>query len=272
MKADLHIHTIYSDGLLKPKQVVEKAFGLGLKVIAITDHDTVDGVLPAINEAKKYPGLEIIPGIELSTDLNGEEIHILGYYLDYNDSYLRTKLMSFQKNRRKRVERIILKLKNMGIDISIEDIKSQGSSLGRPHVALALMEKGHANSIREAFENYLSTGKPAYVPKEKLTPFSAISLIKQNKGIPVIAHPGLLENQGVINELINYGIMGIEVKHKDHSQAQIAYYIKLALDNNLLLTGGSDTHGENPLILGSFDIPLEYVNKLKETKKALITK
>lgn len=272
MNIDLHVHTTFSDGLLTPEQIIAMAFKLNLKAIAITDHDTFNGISPALNEAKKYTELEVIPGIELSTDWADEDVHILGYYLDYNDMNLRTTLFNFQQKRRKRVERIIAKLKNMGVDICIDDVcaKSQGSSLGRPHIALALIEKGYANSVQEAFENYLNRGKPAYVPREKLTPFNAINVIKKNKGIPVLAHPGLLKNCHTINELIEYGIMGIEVIHKDHNQAQTAYYTKLALDNNLLLTGGSDSHGENPLLLGSLDIPFEYFIKLKEAKRALI--
>lgn len=269
MCIDLHIHTIFSDGLLTPEQVVNKAIKLNLKAIAITDHDTVDGIRPALNEAKKYTEFEVVPGVELSTDWHSEEIHILGYYIDHNDLNLRTALVSFQQKRSERVEKIIAKLKNMGIDISIKDVyaKSKGTSLGRPHIALALVEKGYVGSVQEAFKNYLNKGKPAYVPKEKLTPFSAIDIIKQSSGIPVLAHPGLLEDSSIINELISYGIMGIEVVHKNHNKAQVDYFTKLALNNNLLLTGGSDSHGETPLLLGSFDIPLDYFYRLKEIKR-----
>ncbi|AEE91445.1 PHP domain protein [Tepidanaerobacter acetatoxydans Re1] len=271
MCIDLHIHTTFSDGLLTPEQVVNKAIKLNLKAIAITDHDTVDGIRPALNKAKNYTEFEIVPGVELSTDWNSEEVHILGYYIDYNDSNLKTVLLSFQQKRMKRVDKIIARLKNMGIDISIEDVcaKSKGSSLGRPHIALVLVEKGYVCSVQEAFKDYLSKGKPAYVPKEKLTPFSAIDIIKQSSGIPVLAHPGLLEDDSIINELISYGIMGIEVIHKNHNKAQVDYYTRLALDNNLLLTGGSDSHGETPLLLGSFDVPLNYFYKLKAIKKFL---
>lgn len=271
MKIDLHIHTTYSDGLLTPAQVIREAFRLNLKAIAITDHDTIDGISPALNEAEKYHGLEVIPGVELSTDLDGEEVHILGYYLNYNDLNLRTTLVSFQQERKARLEKIITKLNSIGVDISIKDVfvKSHGASLGRPHVALAMIEKGYAGSVQEAFEKYLNKGKPAYVPREKLTPLNAINIIKQSNGIPVLAHPGLLGDQSIINKILEYGIMGIEVIHSDHSPAQTAHYKKLALDNNLLLTGGSDSHGETPLLLGSLDVPLKYASKLKEAKKAL---
>ncbi|NLZ54042.1 MAG: phosphatase, partial [Thermoanaerobacteraceae bacterium] len=167
------------------------------------------------------------------------------------------------------LEKILIKLNNIGIQISIKDVykKAQGSSLGRPHVALALIEKGYVNSIQEAFEKYLGKGRPAYVPREKLTPFDAIKIIKKSNGIPVLAHPGLLENDSIIPELISNGLMGIEVIHKDHTQTNTAHYTKLALENNLLLTGGSDSHGEVPLLLGTLDVPLEYVSKLRKVKK-----
>lgn len=268
MKVDFHVHTTFSDGLLTPEQVVKKAFTLNLQAIAITDHDTVDGILPAIIESKKHAGFEVIPGIELSTHWQNQEVHILGYYINYEDLNFKRHLLGLQQNRKERLEKMLTKLNDIGIHINIKDVykKSHGSSLGRPHIALVLIEKGYVSSIQEAFEKYLGKGKPAYVPRKKLTPFNAINIIKKSNGIPVLAHPGLLENQSIIPELIINGIMGIEVIHKDHSQADTAYYTKLALENNLLVTGGSDSHGENPLLLGTLNVPLEYLNKLKEAK------
>jgi len=269
MKVDLHVHTTFSDGLLTPQQVVKKAFKLNLQVIAITDHDTVDGVLPALIEAKNYKRPEVIPGIELSTHWNDQEVHILGYYIDFEDINLKKQLLDLQQNRIKRLEIILAKLNDVDVQINYEDVfkYSRGTSVGRPHVALALIEKGYVSSIKEAFEKYLGKGRPAYVPRKKLTPFDAIKIIKKSNGIPVLAHPGLLENDSIISELISDGIMGIEVIHKDHSQGDTAYYTKLALENNLLLTGGSDSHGEDPLLLGTLNVPLEYAIKLKEAIK-----
>ncbi|MCG1011792.1 PHP domain-containing protein [Tepidanaerobacter sp. GT38] len=269
MKVDLHIHTTYSDGLLTPEQVVKKAIDRNLQAIAITDHDTVDGILPAIIEARKYEGFEVIPGIELSTYYDGQEVHILGYYIDYKDLNLKKELLDLQQNRQQRLEKIIYKLNNIGVLINIKDVqeKARGSSVGRPHVALALIEKGYVTSIKEAFDKYLSKGRPAYVPRKKLTPSDAIKLIKNSDGIPVLAHPGLLENDSIIHELIESGIMGIEVIHKDHTQIHTDCYTKLALENNLLLTGGSDSHGEEPLLLGTLNVPIEYVTKLKDKAK-----
>jgi len=271
MKVDLHIHTTFSDGKFTPEQVVKKANELKLYAIAITDHDTVDGILPAIIESKKYKGLEIIPGIELSTYHGDQEVHILGYYIDYGDLNLKNQLLELQQHRKKRLEKILAKLNNIDVNISINDVNkySDGTSVGRPHIAQALIEKGYVSSIKEAFDKYLGKGRPAYVPRKKLTPFEAIKLIQNSNGIPVLAHPGLLEDDSIIYELINNGILGIEVIHKDHTQDDTNRYIKIALEHNLLLTGGSDSHGEEPLILGSLNIPLEYAIKLKKAAEIL---
>lgn len=173
MSADLHIHTIYSDGLLTPEEVVEKARGLHLKAIAITDHDTVDGITPALNAAKEYIDLEIIPGIELSTEWRGEEVHVLGYYLNYKNFRLKTTLLNLQNERRIRAKKIVKKLENIEIGISLEDvyIKSKGSSIGRPHIASVLVDKGYAGSVEEAFEKLSNQGEACICPEKKTYPF-----------------------------------------------------------------------------------------------------
>ena len=178
MRADLHLHTTFSDGKLTPQQVVKEAWKL-------------DGVPLALDEAKKYSNLEVIPGIELSTDWGGQEIHILGYYIDYDDVNFKAVLSKLQQRRENRIEKIVEKLKDININISFYEVskKSSGSSLGRPHVASVLIEKGYAASVKDAFSKYLGRGKPAYVPRGKLTPFDAIDMVKQSKGIPVLAHP-----------------------------------------------------------------------------------
>lgn len=268
MYVDLHVHTTFSDGLLAPQQVVKKAFELKLKAVAITDHDTVKGIQPALDAAKSYKGIEVVPGIEFSTEYFGEEVHILGYYIDFCDKNLNEFLTDLQEGRKKRIYKIVSKLQSLRIDIFEDEVfaKSKGASIGRPHVAMVLCDKGYVNSIEEAFEKYLSKDAPAYVPKEKITPFYAVDLIYKKHGIPILAHPGLLKNKNIVSELISYGIKGIEVIHKDHTKEDIQLYAKLAKDNNLLLTGGSDSHGETPLLLGSFNVPVEYFYKLKEMK------
>lgn len=268
MKIDLHIHTTFSDGKLTPAEVVRKSRALGLKAIAITDHDTVDGIPWAIDEAKKYKDIEVVPGIEINTYYDGQEIHILGYYIDYDTTELKNILLNLLQKRLARAVRIAEKLKKLGIDISFDEIneKATGPSLGRPHIAQILIEKGYAESMEEAFEKFLNPGRPAFVPRYKLTPFNAIDIIKKSKGIPVLAHPGLLYKTQIIKELVDYGIMGIEVYHKDHTSAQVKSLIDFATRKKLLMTGGSDSHGESPLLLGTLDVPWEFLPKLKHQK------
>ncbi|WP_422448737.1 PHP domain-containing protein [Thermoanaerobacterium sp. DL9XJH110] len=268
MKVDLHIHTVFSDGLLTPGQVVNEAHRLNLKAIAITDHDTTDGIPEAVEQAKKFPAMEVIPGIEINSYYNDEEVHILGYYIDYKGSYLKGVLQNLQAKRVKRAMTIVEKLKEMDINVSFENVrkKARGPSIGRPHIAAVLVENGYADSIEDAFEKYLNPGRPAYVPREKLTPFDAVDIIKKAEGIPVLAHPGLLEKKEIIDQLVEYGIMGVEAYHKDHSKQQTDYFIKFASSRGLTITGGSDSHGECPLLLGTVDASFECVRELKKLK------
>ncbi|KXG76892.1 Phosphoribosyl 1,2-cyclic phosphate 1,2-diphosphodiesterase [Fervidicola ferrireducens] len=270
MRVDLHIHTIYSDGTLTPEQVVDKAFSLKLRAIAITDHDTVEGIEPALNRAKEYLSFEVIPGIEINSFYLDEEVHILGYYIDWKSSILRLTLKALQEERIERTKRIIEKLKDLGIEINLEDISEKAScaSIGRPHIAMALVEKKVVSSIEEAFEFYLDKGKPAYVPREKITPYYAVDIVKKSGGISVLAHPGKVKNQSIVKSLINYGIQGIEVYHKDHDEEKVQYYQSIAAKYGLLMTGGSDCHGK-PLIMGSQPVPYEYVAQLKQLKKRI---
>lgn len=267
MKADLHIHTTFSDGLLTPEQVVEKAHALKIPAIAITDHDTLQGIPPALKLSKKYP-LTIIPGIEISTNYKEREVHILGYYIDFKDAHFQEILVNLQKKRVKRAKMIIEKLQKLSLDISFSEIeqKSQGSSIGRPHIAEILCKKNYVKNIKEAFEKYLGKGKPAYVPRETLSPFEAIDLIKQNGGLPVLAHPGLVKNHNVVMDIIDYGLIGIEVYHKEHNYFQCKFYKKLAQKNNLIITGGSDCHGHKPLQIGKYGVDLKWVKKMHKIK------
>lgn len=268
--ADLHIHSTFSDGQMSPEQIIRKARKLNLMAISITDHDTISGIYPAIHLAKNLNSIEIIPGIEISTDYKRQEVHILGYYIDYNSKYLKSVLDDLQLNRVIRTEKIVKKLNNIGIDITIKEVKiqSKGPSIGRPHIADVLKQKGYVNTRKEAFELYLNRNKPAYVPRSKLSPFTAINIIKRSKGIPVLAHPGHLQNQEIISKLKNHGLEGLEVFHRDHSLKQSFYYKQFALQNNLLITGGSDCHGQEPIQLGRYGIDKASLMKIKEyTKK-----
>ncbi|MGB9840749.1 PHP domain-containing protein [Thermovenabulum sp.] len=267
MKVDLHIHTNFSDGKLTPEEIVDKAIEFKLKAIAITDHDTVDGIKFAMDKARFYPFLEVVPGIEINTDFEEEEIHILGYYIDYQKPFLQEKLRELQKKRENRIQDMVEKLNKLNIDIKIEEVEkeAEGPSIGRPHVARVLVKKGYVSSVEEAFSLFLDRGKPAYVPRYKLSPEEAIELIKKSGGIPVLAHPGLIKSNEIIIKIIFKGIQGIEVYHKEHNEEAVRFFMELARKHNLLMTGGSDCHGD-PLILGSLPVPYDFLIKLKEYK------
>lgn len=267
MLADLHIHTNFSDGLLSPEKVVREAKKAGLTVIAIADHDTVDGVAPAIIEAKKV-GIEVIPAVELSTDIPQTEIHILGYFIDHKSHELKGLLKRIQEDRTQRIHKIVNKLKDAGVEIDIKrvlELAGEGSA-GRPHVARVLVEAGKVANIGEAFAKYLGLGCPAYVPHFKLTPVEAIETINKNGGIPVLAHPAVSNRDDMIGDLVSAGLKGIEVYYSKHSDAAIKHYLGIAKKYGLLVTGGSDFHGKNMMrdvYLGMIRVPDEDVERLK---------
>jgi len=263
--ADLHLHTDRSDGVLSPEQIVIQANHNGLSAIAITDHDTLEGIKPALSAGKRY-NVEIIPGLELSAESEGEEIHILGYFLDWQKDQLLKRLSKFREARQIRALQMIGRLKQLGMDIQQSEVFNQTDSnyVGRPHIAVALVKNGYAETISEAFDRFIGNNAPAYIPKEAFTPSEAINLILDAEGIPVLAHPSMLKRD-VLGELISYGLMGIEAIHSYHTLQLSNYYIDLAKHHNLLITGGSDYHGfENSRrTLGNIRIPYEYVEILK---------
>lgn len=268
MSADLHIHTTFSDGTLTPAEIVREAKKAGLKTIAITDHDVVDGIEEARREAQRV-GIEVIPGIEITTEIPGYEIHILGYYIDYNSPELSQILKKIQEDRSARIGRIVAKLDKLGVKIDTQrvlEVAGRGSA-GRPHVARVLLEAGYVKSIREAFNRYLDYKAPAYEPHYKLTPPEAIKLILSAGGIPVYAHPGTSKCDHLIPDLIGSGLLGLEVYHTGHGQTKTKHYLRLAQKYGLLVTGGSDFHGlgsGRETGLGSIAISDELVEKLKE--------
>jgi predicted metal-dependent phosphoesterase TrpH len=271
MPADLHIHSNFSDGLLSPEEIVRKARDSGLTVISITDHDIVDGIEPAIAEGEKL-GIKVIPGIEFTTDLPDTEIHILGYYIDYKTKWLKELLLKIREDRTNRIYKISEKLKKLGIDINAEDVLAlaEKGSVGRPHVARLLLEKGIVKSIQEAFNKYLDNDAPAYVPHFRLTPAEAVETIVKAGGIPVYAHPAVSNKDEIIPELMAKGLAGIEVYYSKHSDAQVKHYKSLAKKYGLLMTGGSDYHGfgtARDVPLGSARLPDDCVSKLEERNK-----
>jgi len=269
MSVDLHLHTKASDGSLSPKKVVYKAKKLNYKAISITDHDTVSGLDEAIKNGKKI-NLEIIPGIEFNTKYKGFEVHILGYFIDYHNKNLINATKKLHDSRVNRVKNIVNKLNEMGIKITNNDIfsLSDGGAVGRSHVARVLKNKNYVETFSEAFEKYLAIGKEAYVERYRLKPDEAINIIKKAGGIPVLAHPGLIENDKIVNKMLSMGVEGIEAYYYEHNLNETNKYIKLANDNDLLITGGSDDHGpgnKDGARLGKMKIDYKLVEALKNS-------
>lgn len=269
--ADLHIHTDCSDGTFSCQDVVRKSLASGLSCISITDHDSVEAVDPARASAENK--LEILPGVELSAEYAGQEIHILGYLIDYKDDGFLNRLESMRRVRIQRVYDICAKLKQQGIEIDPEDVFALAGkgSVGRLHVARVMCEKGVIFSIPEAFYNYIGDKGLAYVGKLKITPKEAVELIREIKGIPVLAHPHIIKDQNLIKEFIKDGIMGLEAFYPEYSESQTRQYQQMAEHHNILITGGSDFHGtaRQESCLGKVKLGYEYVEKLKEAKCAL---
>ncbi|MPM18153.1 Phosphoribosyl 1,2-cyclic phosphate 1,2-diphosphodiesterase [bioreactor metagenome] len=274
MPADLHIHTTASDGRLSPEEVLSKAAKYGLSYIAITDHDTVDGLISIKNNSLKS-NLVVIPGIEFSIDLPEHEVHVLGYYIDPFDKQLQEQLLTITDDRRKRIEKIVVRLNAIGYKITYEEILNstkETSSIGRPNVARVLVEKGYFQTVAQVFEQLLYKNGPVYIPHYKLKPQQAIELINRCGGIPVLAHPGLIGDDNIVLKMIEYGICGLEAFHPKHSKEQRNKYAQLADGYKLLVTGGSDFHGipsRYPEELGVFTVPDELALSLQRYSQAL---
>ncbi|MDP8233735.1 MAG: PHP domain-containing protein [Candidatus Saelkia tenebricola] len=265
--ADLHVHTIYSDGTFSPLEVIDFAKKVDLSCVSITDHDAVGGIEEGISEGKKQ-NIEVIPGIELTVDYNNIEVHVLGYFIDYKNPEFLKRLKYLRNIRKKRFLQMVEKLKEFGINIEADTLinKNKVSSIGRLHLARELYQKGHVSSIKEAFARYIGDGKPCHVKKEPLTPNEAVSMINDLGGVSVLAHPLLLRNDDLVQELIAQGIEGIEVYHFDSSDSVKEKYLALAVKHNLVVTGGSDCHGKakDNVLLGKTKMPYEVVDKLKK--------
>lgn len=254
---DLHIHSTASDGTFSPKQILQLAKELNLGAISITDHDTLAGSKEALRLGIPSP-VKFLTGVEISTSppksflCDSGSLHILGYAIDLDDPDLNQALKVLQESRENRNPHIIQRLRQMGIDISLKEIHDAigNGQIGRPHIAQVMVKKGFAESIQAAFDNYLGKGKPAYVDKFRIDSDKAIAIIRGAKGVPVLAHPGLISYdtdsalENLILTLKSVGLKGIEVFYPEHSPSQAAYYEKLARRYGLLMTGGSDFHGD----------------------------
>lgn len=270
---DLHVHTNVSDGLLSPFQVVSEASESGLAAIAITDHDTMDG-LPYAEAAGRKHGIEVVPGVELSAGYGGTEFHILGYYCDPNNPFLKKTLKAVRRSRYDRMMKMLEKLKKLGIEIELKEVLQvvKGQMLGRPHLAITLCIKGYCKTPAEAFKKYIGFDGPAYVERMKFSPYDAIFMIRNARGIPVLAHPGFYKEDKLIPSLVRAGLLGIEVFHPDHLMVSNYRYMRIAKKYNLLVTGGSDYHGSHlgtATTIGAVTVDYSYLEKLKNVSSAI---
>jgi predicted metal-dependent phosphoesterase TrpH len=266
MGLDLHVHSIASDGSLTPTQLLEEALLVGLDGIALTDHDTVDGIEEAI-EAGEQRGFPVIPGIELTTDYLGQEVHVLGYGIDPNMPRLRTKLGRIIDSRVERAHGMVKRLQRAGINLSWEEVHSQapGKFIGRPHIYAALKAGGWIgdDSLRDAFRYYLGVNGIAYLPHREIEAPEAVGLIRAAGGLPVLAHPGRMETLKIIESLVQFGLGGIEVYYPSHSESETNKFLRLAERFGLIATGGSDYHGANGHAgLGEAQAPIELLKLL----------
>ena len=263
-RADLHAHTFFSDGLLSPEALVERAVERGLSALAVTDHDTVEGLGRSRLAAGRQ--LELVPGIELSSAMDGLDLHILGYYLDPEHAPLRARLERFQDERRERAVRMMQRLEALGAPIDPESVFELAGPgvVGRPHVAGALLRAGHVASMDEAFKRFLGPGGAAFVPRPAFHPREAIALIHEADGVSVLAHPGGAMGDEVLERLVAVGLRGVEVWHPQHNPATVRRYRALASRLRLLESGGSDFHGHpRGADLGDMQVPLSALDALK---------
>jgi len=267
MATDLHIHTIYSDGTLTPAQAVEEGLHLGLKAIAIADHDTVDGTVEALAAAEGLP-LEVLPAVEINVEEQGQEIHILGYFFELNYAQLAQTMEPLRQSRLDRVRRFVAKLSEAGVRLTLEEVLERAGpgTVGRPHIAQALAAAGYALDDRDAFRRYLSPGAATYVPRQHISPSEAIDVIRSRAGVPVLAHPAKIKIPALRQKMLELGVMGIEVYHPEHNPAQEASLRAYAEEHGLLISGGSDYHGRSSIrdfFLGQKTCPDEDYLRLK---------
>lgn len=265
---DLHVHSTASDGKFSPEEVVRKAAKVGIRYLALADHDSVDGIGPALQAARAFPRMRILPCVEISTDVPAGEVHVLGFFIDYTDENLKATLKKFRESRLNRGEKMVRKLGTLGVHIRWERVKEIAGSgaVGRPHIAQAMLEKGYIKNMREAFQKYIGREGPAYVEREKMTPVEAVGQVLKYGGLPVLAHP--LSTKGAeawVTELKMMGLAGIEVYCNNHTAEDMKTLLGLAIKYDLLTSGGSDFHGLGTEIeapLGGVNVPVECAERL----------
>jgi predicted metal-dependent phosphoesterase TrpH len=267
VKADLHMHTNRSDGIFPPDELIQKAHSKGITTLSITDHDSLDAFPNAIEFGASL-GVEVIPGVELSANVDEKEVHILGYFLDFTSGHLLEYLKFFREERKKRAVRIVDKLNRLQIPLTFESVlrKAGSGAIGRPHIAMALVEEGLVNDYQTVFDKYIGFGCPAYEKKFNLPPVEACALIASAGGLSFLAHPGRSMNDDLLQILIKSGLDGIEVVHPSHSESLVTHYRGIVTQYFLLESGGSDFHGgkrNDDEVLGSFCIDGSCVDAMK---------
>lgn len=265
--ADLHLHSIFSDGVLTPEQLFQKASDAGLSAISITDHDTIAGCAAAEKIKDNYD-VEFVPGVELSCYEGKYEIHVLGFFIDIENKSLLKHLAEFQSYRLKRAEKIIQKLKSLNIHITMDDVLKQaaGAPIARPHIATVLYDKHYTSSIKEAFVRFLADGCPAYEPKSNFPIDKTIRLINQSGGLAILAHPAKIIPNEIIYKMIDIGLDGIESTHPMHDHSTTKYYHNIASQYWLIETGGSDYHGQrgfDDTNFGKFCVSYSVISSMK---------
>ena len=277
---DLHLHTTASDGVMTPSGIVNYAKSKGLVAIAITDHDTIEGLEEGFLEGERI-GLEVIPGIEVSAEHSPGSMHLLGFFIDIHDPILKERLGYLQRARAERNPKMAEKLNKLGIDITFDEVlkASGGGQVGRPHFAQVLIEKGYVRNFQEAFDRFLKKGASAYVEKMRFSAEESIQFINEANGVAVLAHPNTLQLNGyselenLILRLVKTGLRGIEAYYPEHSALEVAQYKTLAERHGLLVTGGTDYHGieKNGLDIGvgrgEMKLPYSIVENLKAARR-----
>jgi hypothetical protein len=244
-RADFHCHSTASDGVLSPSDVIDLAYAQGVRILALTDHDSTEGIAEARRAASKYGDLTLIPGVEMGTDIPGAEVHVVGLFLEPENAELQQVLERLRESRLGRGLGIVQRLREMGFDVTWEQVQrfAGDGAVGRPHVAQALLEKGYVDDIKEAFDKYIGRNGPAYVEREKMMPAEAVSTIVRMGGVPVLAHPADLPLDDILSELKPAGLAAMEVYYKDYDAPTVERLLETAERFELIPGGGSDYHG-----------------------------
>ncbi|NLD94152.1 MAG: PHP domain-containing protein [Fibrobacter sp.] len=270
---DLHIHTTFSDGASTVKEVFEAAHSKGISAISITDHDCTDAY-PLAFELGAQLDIEVIPGVELSSEIDGTDIHVLGYFIDVENPVLVRKIDEMKDARYYRAKKIVENLNKQGIDLRFETVLSIAGlgAIGRPHIAAAMLKEELVYSFREAFDKYIGYGSTAYVEKLKMHPKEVFDLVKQAGGVPVLAHPGVTHVDERILEFIREGLQGIEVYHTEHPASAERHYTRIAKKHHLAISGGSDFHSsnQNRSEIGIPQVPYATVSSLKDKREGIL--